>query len=235
MPREPDPVSSSRARNHRAQLGPPPRSGDPDAPGPTRTGEARPAPDACGGLRARRRDAAAAGRRSPALLVARRRRSPRCSARRAVARTERRHGAARLPPLLRRRSPRRSKLAIQHEEDLVVSGERLLHRQPARLARAVRPLGANRCARCSATRSCENIGLVALVPASRPDGLRSAASPPTRSNRSAPTRAPRPDAFEILPPGTRPYYCFAVAGLVAQPRDLPARAASTSARSRHGL
>src|SRR6202034_799479 len=58
----------------------------------------------------------------------------------------------------------------------------------------------------------QNIGLVNLVPAARLEAFeaRMAADPlrPLGPQSSVPK-----GSFQILPAGTRPYYCFAVAGL----------------------
>ncbi|HTW41916.1 MAG TPA: EAL domain-containing protein [Solirubrobacteraceae bacterium] len=103
------------------------------------------------------------------------------------------------------------KLAIQHEEDLVVSASAFIsgnpHASPAdfdRWAEAVHAM--------QRYPELQNIGLVMLVPASQLAAFeaRIAASPV----RALGPQSPAPKGpFQILPPGQRPYYCFAVAGL----------------------
>jgi diguanylate cyclase (GGDEF)-like protein len=102
-------------------------------------------------------------------------------------------------------------LAIQHEEDLVLSASAYVaangDASPTgfdKWAESVRAL--------QRYPELQNIGLVARVPAS---GLAAF----ERRLRSNPVRplglsAPGPqERFRVLPPGPRPYYCFAVAGL----------------------
>ena len=103
------------------------------------------------------------------------------------------------------------KLAIQHEEDLVVSASAYVTANPHLTA-----AGSDRWAKSvRAMRrypELENIGLVELVPAARLRSFeRYIAAHPVRAlgaNSATPV-----EHFEISPPGTRPYYCFAVAGL----------------------
>jgi diguanylate cyclase (GGDEF)-like protein len=102
-------------------------------------------------------------------------------------------------------------LAIQHEEDLVVSASAFVasarDASPAsfdRWAESVRAL--------QRYPELQNIGLVERVPAS---GLaafeRRIAANPVRP--LGVTSRPPSGPFRVLPPGSRPYYCFAVAGL----------------------
>jgi diguanylate cyclase (GGDEF)-like protein len=103
------------------------------------------------------------------------------------------------------------KLAIQHEEDLVVSTSAYVTRNPlgsaadfdrwAESARAMQRYP-----------ELLNIGLVALVPASHlAEFEKRLAADPVRP-LGPQTVGPR-GPLQILPPGNRPYYCFAVAGL----------------------
>jgi diguanylate cyclase (GGDEF)-like protein len=104
------------------------------------------------------------------------------------------------------------KLAIQHEEDLVVNASAFVawnpHATPAEFDRWVQSVRA-----MQRYRELENIGLVALVPASQLHAFEAKiARQPV--DPFGPGTAPTPSSrFEILPPGKRPYYCFAVAGL----------------------
>jgi diguanylate cyclase (GGDEF)-like protein len=102
-------------------------------------------------------------------------------------------------------------LAIQHEEDLVVSASAYVTGDPGgsaaafdRWVQAVRAM--------QRYPELQNIGLVNLVPASQLKAFeaRMAADPlrPLGPLSSVPK-----GSFQILPPGKRPYYCFAVAGL----------------------
>ena len=103
------------------------------------------------------------------------------------------------------------KLAIQHEEDLVVSASAFFTSNPGagplafdRWAQAVRAM--------RRYPELQNIGLVALVPASRLHAFerRLAAQPvePLGPHTASPS-----SRLQIFPPGQRPYYCIAVAGL----------------------
>jgi diguanylate cyclase (GGDEF)-like protein len=103
------------------------------------------------------------------------------------------------------------KLAIQHEEDLVVSASAFITGNPHssaadfdRWAEAVRAM--------QRYPELQNIGLVSLVPAPALTAFkaRMAAHPlrPLGPQSTSPS-----EAFTVLPPGSRPYYCFAVAGL----------------------
>jgi diguanylate cyclase (GGDEF)-like protein len=103
------------------------------------------------------------------------------------------------------------KQAIQHEEDLVVAASAFVranpHASPADFDRWTESVHA-----LQRYPELENIGLVALVPASHLAAVeaRLAADPV----RPLGPRSPAPaGGFQILPPGKRPYYCLAVAGL----------------------
>ncbi len=92
------------------------------------------------------------------------------------------------------------KLAIQHEEDLVVSASAFVTGNPGasaagfdRWAEAVHAM--------QRYPELQNIGLVELVPAVASDGHSRRASRPTRCARWGPTRPDRRDRFEILPAG----------------------------------
>jgi diguanylate cyclase (GGDEF)-like protein len=102
-------------------------------------------------------------------------------------------------------------LAIQHEEDLVVSTSAFVatggHISPASFDRWAESVHAMR-----RFPELQNIGLVVQLPAS---GLasferRMAAEPLRPLGLSTP--GPR-EQFQVLPQGPRPYYCFAVAGI----------------------
>ncbi len=103
------------------------------------------------------------------------------------------------------------KLAIQHEEDLIVSASAFITGNPNatpadfdRWAESVHAM--------QRYPELQNIGLVTLVPASQLAAFRArlAANPVLALGpRSAGSRG----SLQILPPGRRPYYCFAVAGL----------------------
>lgn len=103
------------------------------------------------------------------------------------------------------------KLAIQHEEDLVVSASAYVTGNPHssaadfdRWAESVHAM--------QRYQELLDIGLVAMVPASRLGAFQAhmAANPlrPFGPNTLLP-----PETGEIIPAGTRPYYCMAVAGL----------------------
>ena len=113
------------------------------------------------------------------------------------------------------------KLAIQHEEDLVVSASAFVsanpHAGPRSFDRWVETVHA-----MQRYPELQNVGLIELVPAS---GLaafeaRLAREPvePLGAGRGA-AKLP----FAVLPAGSRPHYCFAVAGLARNPASyLPA-------------
>jgi diguanylate cyclase (GGDEF)-like protein len=103
------------------------------------------------------------------------------------------------------------RLAIQHEEDLVVSASAFVSGNPHasaadfdRWAQAVHAM--------QRYPELQNIGLVALVPASRlPAFEAEMAAHPVRP--FGPGSLPMENQVEIVPSGDRPYYCLAVAGL----------------------
>ncbi|HUH81749.1 MAG TPA: EAL domain-containing protein [Solirubrobacteraceae bacterium] len=102
-------------------------------------------------------------------------------------------------------------LAIQHEQDLVADTSAFVARNPS-----VSPADFDRWAVATRAMSrypeLQDIGIVALVPASRVKAFEAhmAANPirPLGPNSLGPK-----EPFQILPAGRRPYYCFAVAGL----------------------
>jgi diguanylate cyclase (GGDEF)-like protein len=102
-------------------------------------------------------------------------------------------------------------LAIQHEEDLVVSASAYVAANGD-----ASPTGFDKWAESvhalQRYPELQNIGLVARIPASRLAAFeRQVTVNPLRPlGLSAP--GPR-ERFQVLPPGPRPYYCFAVAGL----------------------
>jgi diguanylate cyclase (GGDEF)-like protein len=103
------------------------------------------------------------------------------------------------------------KLAIQHEEDLVLTASAFVawnsHVSPVEFDRWAQLVHA-----MQRYPELENIGLVSLVPRAQLRAFEAhiAAHPvEPLGPDTAPPRAP----FQILPQGNRPYYCFAVAGL----------------------
>jgi diguanylate cyclase (GGDEF)-like protein len=103
------------------------------------------------------------------------------------------------------------KLAIQHEEDLVVNASAFVTGNPnasaADFDRWAESVHAMR-----RYPELQNIGLVALVPASRLAAFKARiATNPVRP--FGPQSVGPKGSLEVLPPGNRPYYCFAVAGL----------------------
>jgi diguanylate cyclase (GGDEF)-like protein len=102
-------------------------------------------------------------------------------------------------------------LALQHEEDLVVSASAFVAGNPGASA-----AGFDRWAESVHAMQrypeLRNLGLVELVPAARLRAFEARLA-------AAPVRPLGPDSvgasgpLQILPPGSRPYYCFAVAGL----------------------
>lgn len=102
-------------------------------------------------------------------------------------------------------------LAIQHEEDLVVSASAFVSGSPHasaadfdRWAEAVHAM--------QRYPELENIGLVALVPGAQLEAFEAQmAAHPLRP--FGPNSAPLRDQVGVFPSGTRPYYCLAVAGL----------------------
>src|SRR5438105_9525367 len=103
------------------------------------------------------------------------------------------------------------KQAIQHEEDLVVGASAFVRGNPN-----ASPADFDRWSESVYAMQrypeLQNIGLVELVPASRlpPFGCGLAANP---LRPLGPQSVGPRGTFQILPPGKRPYYCFAVAGL----------------------
>jgi diguanylate cyclase (GGDEF)-like protein len=103
------------------------------------------------------------------------------------------------------------KQAIQHEEDLVVSASAFVSGNPSaspadfdRWSESVHAL--------QRYPELQNIGLVTLVPASQLPAFESRlAANPVRP--MGPRSVAAAGSFQILPPGKRSYYCFAVAGL----------------------
>jgi diguanylate cyclase (GGDEF)-like protein len=106
------------------------------------------------------------------------------------------------------------KLAIQHEEDLVVSGRAFVVSNPdasvADFARWGESVGA-----LQRYPELQDIGLLVFVRASQLGAFRAQmlAHPILPQSRQP---AESRGVFEILPQGNRPYYCFAAAGLVRQ-------------------
>ena len=103
------------------------------------------------------------------------------------------------------------KLAIQHEEDLVVSASAFVADDPdltpGAFDRWTESVHAMR-----RYPELQNIGFVVRVPAS---GLRRLEARLRRRPLEpfGPHRGRPQERFAVLPPGSRPYYCFAVAGL----------------------
>ena len=102
-------------------------------------------------------------------------------------------------------------LAIQHEEDLIVSASAFVagnrRASPADFDRWVESVRA-----MQRYPELQNIGLVELVPASRLSSFTARIqADPVRP--LGPASMPPKGPFTILPPGRRPYYCFAVAGI----------------------
>ena len=103
------------------------------------------------------------------------------------------------------------KLAILHEEDLVVSASAYVtgnpHATPADFDNWASSVQAMR-----RFPELQNIGLVKLVPAAQlPSFERFLAAHPVRP--LGPHSVAPEEGFQVLPGGRRPYYCFAVAGL----------------------
>ncbi|HEX4188535.1 MAG TPA: EAL domain-containing protein [Solirubrobacteraceae bacterium] len=102
-------------------------------------------------------------------------------------------------------------LAIQHEEDLVVTASAFVAREGG-----ASPFGFDRWAESVRALQrypeLQNIGLVEQVPASQLAAFeRRIIADPVRP-LGVSSRPPNA-RFQVLPPGPRPYYCFAVAGL----------------------
>jgi diguanylate cyclase (GGDEF)-like protein len=103
------------------------------------------------------------------------------------------------------------KLAIQHEEDLVISASAFVTGNPNASAAAF-DRWAESVHAMQRYPELQNIGLVMLVPASRVPAFEARmAHDPLRP--LGPSSTVPPGSFQILPQGNRPYYCFAVAGL----------------------
>jgi len=103
------------------------------------------------------------------------------------------------------------KLAIQHEEDLVISASAFVTGNPSASA-ADFDRWAESVDAMQRYPELQNIGLVQLVPAPGLTSFRTrmAAHPlhPLGPQSTGPA-----ESFTVQPPGRRPYYCFAVAGL----------------------
>jgi diguanylate cyclase (GGDEF)-like protein len=110
------------------------------------------------------------------------------------------------------------KLAIQHEEDLVVSASAFVTGNPNaspadfdRWAESVHAL--------QRYPELQDFGLVALVPASRLAAFEARmAATPVRP--LGPSSAAPKESYVILPAGNRPYYCLAAAGLARSAASL---------------
>jgi diguanylate cyclase (GGDEF)-like protein len=103
------------------------------------------------------------------------------------------------------------RLAIQHEEDLVVSASAFFTSQPNASA-ADFDLWAESVQAMHRYPELQNIGLIKLVEASRLPAFEAyIMANPVRP--LGPHSVGPGEGFQILPAGKRPYYCFAVAGL----------------------
>ncbi len=103
------------------------------------------------------------------------------------------------------------KLAIQHEEDLVVSASAFVTGNPS-ASGADFDIWAESVHAMQRYPELQNIGLVALAPASHLSAFEAhLAADPVRP--LGPHSAGFKGSLQIMPPGRRPYYCFAVAGL----------------------
>jgi diguanylate cyclase (GGDEF)-like protein len=103
------------------------------------------------------------------------------------------------------------KLAIQHEEDLVVNASAFVAGNPSasaadfdRWAESVRAM--------QRYPELQNFGLVVMVPAAKLHTFEARIAEHPVRPLGPDSLGPR-DGFQILPAGIRPYYCFAVAGL----------------------
>jgi diguanylate cyclase (GGDEF)-like protein len=103
------------------------------------------------------------------------------------------------------------KLAIQHEEDLVVSASAFVTGKPD-VSAAEFDIWAESVHAMQRYKELQNIGLVTMVPASRLSAFQAnmAAHPLLPLGAKAPAAQEAP---QVLPSGSRPYYCLAVAGL----------------------
>jgi diguanylate cyclase (GGDEF)-like protein len=103
------------------------------------------------------------------------------------------------------------RLAIQREEDLVVNASAFVARNPSASA-ADFDGWAESVHTMQRYPELQDLGLVTLVSASRLAAFEAhIAANPVRP--LGPRSVPPEGSFQILPPGKRPYYCFAVAGL----------------------
>ena len=103
------------------------------------------------------------------------------------------------------------KLAIQHEEDLVLGGSAFVTGNPAASAADFDTWGESVHA-IQRYPELQVFGLVTLVPASRLAAFEARiAANPVRP--LGPRSVGPKEIFAVLPPGKRPYYCLAVAGL----------------------
>ena len=103
------------------------------------------------------------------------------------------------------------KLAIQHEEDLVISASAYVTGNPLATP-ADFDNWANSVQAMRRYPELQNIGLVKLVPASQLGNFeRYLEAHPVRP--LGPHSVAPEEGFQVLPAGKRPYYCFAVAGL----------------------
>jgi len=112
------------------------------------------------------------------------------------------------------------KLAIQHEEDLVVTASAFVTGNP-RASAADFDRWAESVSAMQRYPELLDIGLVTLVPATRMKAFeaRMAADPLRPLGPTSRVQG----GFEVLPQGDRPYYCFAVAGLARNAKSyLPA-------------
>jgi diguanylate cyclase (GGDEF)-like protein len=106
-------------------------------------------------------------------------------------------------------------LAIQHEEDLVVSASALVAANP-RITPAQFDVWASSVHAFARYPELKNLGLVAFVPAARLAQFeaRSRAQPLRPFGAGSVAHEP----FQLLPAGPRPYYCLAVAGVARDTR-----------------
>jgi diguanylate cyclase (GGDEF)-like protein len=102
-------------------------------------------------------------------------------------------------------------LAIQHEEDLIVSASAFASGSP-HLTPSAFDLWAESVRAMQRYPELQNIGLVELVPASHLAGFEARAAAEPMRPLGVDSRAPD-EALTIIPAGRRRYYCFAVAGL----------------------
>jgi diguanylate cyclase (GGDEF)-like protein len=106
-------------------------------------------------------------------------------------------------------------LALQHEEDLVISARAFVTGNP-RASAADFDRWTESVDAMQRYPELQNIGLVELVPASRLGAFeRRMSANPLRP--FGPDSLPPAGFLQVLPPGSRPYYCFAVAGMARNP------------------